>query len=104
MAKTRRNIPKGHHDPKKGNRLPLFFILGGIAVLVIAAIFAFPKKSSSFTPEVTGKPNLVADKEKVDLGDVKLGQTVNVSFELKNTGDRAVVFSKTPYIELKEGC
>jgi hypothetical protein len=104
MAKTRRNVPKGHRDQKKSNRLPLYFILGGIAVLIIAAFFAFPKKSSSFTPEVTGKPNLVADKEAVDLGDVKLGQTVNVSFELKNTGDRAVEFSKAPYIELKEGC
>lgn len=104
MAKTRRNIPKGHQSQKKNGNLPLFIILGGVAILIIAAFFAFQKKPSSYTPEVAGKPNLVADKESVDLGNVKLGNTVNVSFELKNTGDQPVQFSKAPYIEIKEGC
>ena len=82
----------------------MFFILGGVVILAIAAFFALPKKSSSYTPNVTGKPNLVADKETVDLGNVKLGTPVSVSFELKNTGDQPVQFSKAPYIEIKEGC
>ena len=78
--------------------------LAGAAILLIAAFFAFQKKPTSFTPEVTGSPSLKADKEKVDLGDVKLGQTVEVSFEIINVGDQPLIFSKAPYIEVKEGC
>ena len=57
MAKTRRSVPKGHQSQKKSGNLPLFIILGGVAILIIAAFFAFQKKPSSFTPEVAGKPN-----------------------------------------------
>ena len=79
-------------------------MLGGALILIVAAFFAFQKKPSSYTPEVTGRSNLTVDKSSVDLGDVKLGNPVEVSFELKNTGDRPLQFSKTPYIELIEGC
>ena len=78
--------------------------LAGAAILIMAAFFAFSKKPASFTPEVTGGPSLKVDKEKVDLGDVKLGQTVQVSFEISNVGDQPLKFSKAPYIEVKEGC
>ena len=104
MAKTRRSTSKGHKPQASGSKLPLFLMLGGALILIIAAFFAFQKKPSSFTPEVTGRPNLTADKTSVDLGDEKLGNPVEVSFELKNTGDRPLQFSKAPYIELIEGC
>lgn len=78
--------------------------LAGAAILIIAALFALQNKPASFTPEVTGSPSLKADKKKVDLGDVKLGQTVQVSFEISNVGDQPLKFSKAPYIEVKEGC
>jgi hypothetical protein len=112
MAKTRRSINKGHKPQtpdgkplsKLRSKLPIFLVLGGALILIIAAFFAFQKKPSSFTPEVTGRPNLTADKTSVDLGDEKLGNPVEVSFELKNTGDRPLQFSKAPYIELIEGC
>jgi hypothetical protein len=44
------------------------------------------------------------DQEKVDLGIVKLGQTVDVKFKLTNVGDQTLRFSKAPYIEVLEGC
>jgi hypothetical protein len=47
---------------------------------------------------------LKVDKEKVDLGDVKLGQTVMVSFQLTNLGDKTLKFTKAPYVEVLEGC
>jgi hypothetical protein len=104
MTKTRRNVSIGHINQKKRGTLPLVFILVGVAILAIAAFFAIPKKSSSYTPDVAGKPNLVADKESLDLGNVKLGIPVSVSFKLKNTGDQPVQFLEAPYIEIKEGC
>ena len=44
------------------------------------------------------------NQEKVDLGNVKLGQTVEVKFTLTNVGDKTLRFSKTPYVEVLEGC
>ena len=49
-------------------------------------------------------PKLAADKTKIDLGNVPLGQTVSVSFEITNIGDQSLQFSEAPYIEVKEGC
>ena len=104
MAKTRRSTVKGRKSQTSGGKLPLFLVLGGALILIVAAFFAFQKKPSSFAPQVSGRPNLTADKTSVDLGDVKLGNPVEVSFELKNSGDRPLQFSKAPYIELIEGC
>ncbi|HEY3289824.1 MAG TPA: hypothetical protein VGK87_06830 [Anaerolineae bacterium] len=51
-----------------------------------------------------GGPLLVADKEKVDLGDVNLGKVVKVDFQLTNEGHQPLRISKAPYIEVLEGC
>ena len=103
MAKARRNTSKIQNLRKSGN-LTLFFVVGGALILIVITFFAFQKKNSAFTPEVREGPSLNVDKEKVDLGDVKLGKTVQVSFELKNYGNQPLQFSKAPYIEIKEGC
>lgn len=104
MAKARRSTSKGRQSLSESSKLPLFFVLGGAVILIIAAFFAFQKNPTSFSAEVSSGPSLKADKEKVDLGDVKLGNTVQVSFELKNSGDQPLQFSKAPYIEVVEGC
>lgn len=104
MSKVKRGISKSRQVQRNQNKLPLIMALAGAAILIIAAFFAFQKKPASFTPEVTGGPSLKADKQKVDLGDVKLGQTVEVSFDITNVGDQPLKFFKAPYIEVKEGC
>lgn len=104
MSKVNRGVPKTRQVQRNQNKPPLILALAGAAILLIAAFLAFQNKPAPFTPEVTGGPGLKADKEKVDLGDVKLGQTVQVSFEIRNVGDRPLKFSKAPYIEVKEGC
>ena len=104
MSKVKRGVSKSRQVKRKQSKLPLIMALAGVAILIIAAFFAFQKKPTSYTPEVTGGSSLKADKEKVDLGDVKLGQTVQVSFEISNVGDQPLKFSKLPFIEVKEGC
>lgn len=104
MTKAKKGVSRSRPVQRKPNKLPLIMALAGAATLIIAAFFTLQKKPASFTPEVTGGPSLKADKEKVDLGDIKLGQTVQVSFEIKNVGDQPLKFSKAPYIEVKEGC
>jgi hypothetical protein len=104
MANSSKSASKGRQPQHKSSKVLLFFVLGGAIILLIAAFFTFQKKSTPNTPDVTGAPGLKVDKEKVDLGDVKLGKTVQVSFELKNVGDQPLLFSKAPFIEVKEGC
>ena len=92
---------------QSASRTPLLLVLGGI-VLIGAAVLLFAASGNNNAPkaaiEVTGAPSLKVDKEKVDLGSVKLGQTVDVSFELTNVGDRQLQFSGKPYIEVAAGC
>lgn len=84
---------------------PLLLLLGGGLVLIIAAVAALIKPSPSEAAiEVSGSPSLKVNQEKVDLGNVNLGRTVEVSFELKNVGDQTLRFTKAPYIEVLEGC
>jgi hypothetical protein len=90
---------------KQKSAWPLVVLVVGGFLLVFGAVFAFSQASRPKAPnEVTGSPSLKVDKEKVDLGDVKLGQTVQVSFQITNVGDKPLRFTKEPYVEVKEGC
>jgi hypothetical protein len=86
---------------------PLLLVLAGM-VLVAGTLFAVWKSgqpaSGQVPVDVKGSPSLKVDQDKVDLGDVPLGKTVTVAFQLSNTGDQPLRFSETPYVEVKEGC
>ena len=85
--------------------MPALFGLGGLLLLALA--FLALKGGGSGTKaaiEVNGAPGIKVDKEQVDLGNVKLGQTVKVMFKVTNVGDQALRFNEQPYIEVVEGC
>lgn len=87
--------------------MPLVLIVGGVVLLGLTIFLAtrgHTTSTSNFTPEVTGSPKLVSNREVIDLGDVRLGQTVEVSFEIANTGDKPLRFTGAPYVEVVEGC
>lgn len=80
-------------------------IAAGVALIAFVAVQAISSNSTPPpTPLVTGGPALQVDKENVDLGDVKLGQTVEAKFEVTNVGDQPLRFTKKPYVEVIEGC
>jgi hypothetical protein len=100
QPKNKKNL---HHHPKK-HPWPVLLLVGGL-LLVMGAILAFNKSPQPTVPiEVNGAPSLKVDQEKVDLGNVKLGQTVQVKFTLTNVGDQNLRFSTAPYVEVVEGC
>ena len=104
-SKNKRNGTK--HKPQKQSNSPLFFVAGGVVLVAIAAVLLLSSggsPQSSSAPEVTGAPSLKADGERVDLGDVSLGQTVSASFLLTNVGDQPLFFTEPPYVEVVEGC
>ena len=79
-------------------------IVAGLAVIVAAIAGSNNAASVKPTLEVSGAPALKVDKEKVDLGDLRLGQTVQVSFDVTNVGDQPMRFKEKPYVEVVEGC
>ena len=104
MPKKKAYPSRNTHLQKKKSKLLWLWVAGSALVLLIAVFFAFQKKPSAYIPEVTGGPSLKVDKEEVDLGDVKLGSPVKVSFDITNVGDKPLRFMEDPYIEVREGC
>ena len=102
MSRKNRIQPARKPGARSGALAPA---AAGIVLLGLAA-FALWRGASTpkAAPEVTGAPKLKVDKSDVDLGDVQLGQTVEVAFELTNAGDRQLRFTDVPFVEVVEGC
>jgi FtsZ-interacting cell division protein ZipA len=87
---------------------PLLLIVGGLVLVGIVVYAAWQAALGGSRPkvsvEVKGSPSVKVDKQEVDLGNVQLGQTVEVSFQVANVGDQQLRFAETPYIEVVEGC
>jgi hypothetical protein len=97
---------KRRKQRKNAYLFPVLLAVGGV-LLIAAAALGLSRGSgrpANFTPEVTGAPSLKTDQETVDLGDVKLGQMVQVEYQLTNVGDKSLSFTQDPYIAVVEGC
>ena len=98
-----------HIQSQKRRRLSIWLpviIVVGLALIVVAVVSgnSSATAASNFNPEVSGAPRLTTDKEKVDLGTLALGQTVEVKFEVTNTGDKPLNFTDAPYVQVVKGC
>ncbi len=83
---------------------PLLPVLGAGFLLILGAAAVFQLSKPGGALEQNGSPSLKVDVEEINLGDVPIGQTVQASFRLTNTGNQALKCSDEPYIEVKEGC
>lgn len=104
MSQTKSKIVK---QRKSQNRslVPLLLGLGGVVLVALAGIFiALGGGGKKASIVVQGSPSLKVDKEKLDFGDVKLGNWVEAEFTLTNVGDQPLQFTDQPYIEVVEGC
>src|SRR3990172_6310584 len=80
-------------------------LLAGSLLVLAAALLLFGDRSPGRVAiEVSGQPRLQVDREVVDLGEVRLGQTVEVAFILANVGDQPLRVTEAPYAEVVEGC
>jgi flagellar basal body-associated protein FliL len=88
----------------------LIVVFGAVAVALTGfLVWSLATSGSStgtpkVTPEVSGAPKLKADRDTIDLGDIKLGNTTQATFALTNVGDQALQITQEPYIEVVEGC
>ena len=72
--------------------------LGGV-LLVIAAFF-FTRQNN----DGGGTPSLQVDKQNIDYGYVKFGETKSFAIQVTNTGNGTLRFKDKPYIEVLKGC
>ena len=93
MSKTKKKFKR---QKQKQNSPWLLIALSG-ALLVIAAFFLANRDAG-------GTPSLTVDQQKIDYGDVKFGVEKSFAINVTNTGDGALRFKETPYIEVLEGC
>lgn len=86
--------------------LPLALMTAGLVLLasVLWAALGARTSAAKVPIEVTGAPRLKADQQRVDLGDMQFGRTVEVSFQLANVGDQPLTLTETPYVTVAEGC
>jgi len=89
---------------KRNNKNQWIWVLAVVIILAGASILAFQKNPIPYTPEVTGGPSLKVNTELLDLGNQKNLVPVLVSFEISNVGDKPLIFTKAPYIEVVKGC
>ncbi len=104
MPRVKSNRTKYGRGKNQQSKKPLILIIGGAVLLIAAVVFAFAQPPQPAIDTAGGTPKIKADKELVDLGDQKLGNTVQVSFTITNEGNGTLRFTKEPYVEVKEGC
>ena len=109
---SRRNLRNQQQtNPSNGGTKFLWLLIGlgsvaiiGLIGMLVWSITSAGETTGSATPAVTGTPKLQANVDKLEMGDIKLGRTVNAEFDLSNTGDRTLQFTAKPFIEVLEGC
>jgi hypothetical protein len=93
--------------PKKGASAALWLALGGL-VVVIVGVFLIVRPGGAAapaaTPQVTGKPRLAVDGDKIDFGTVPLNKPVKATFKLTNVGDKTLVIEGEPEVQVLKGC
>ncbi len=82
-------------------------LVGGVLLLIIGLINRSGGNSSAdpnFKPEVSGAPRVAVAQDTVDHGNVKLGNTIETDFQVRNIGDKDLVILGEPRVEVVEGC
>ena len=92
-------------QPRSRRFSPVWIVVSGLGLGLVALVIVL---SGALEPptaiEVRGRPSLKVDQEQVDLGEKRLGQTASVSFLLTNVGDQPLRVTRSPYVEVVEGC
>ena len=104
----RKRRRRGQHG---GTPWIAFLVVGAIALLALALYAAFQAggnapgaKGPNVPVAVSGRPAVKSDRLQIDLGDVRLGKTVQASFQVQNVGDQPLRITAAPYVEVVEGC
>ncbi len=80
-------------------------VLGGVLVTATAAAILMHDGAGPARPAgESGRPVLQVQPERIDLGEVPLGQWVEARFTLTNAGDGRLRLAGAPWVEAVAGC
>ena len=103
--KNKRNSKRAKNKKQKKPFVWLIIAFGGILLYGAIALVLPKMDPEPYIPEVFGAPSMKVDKEKIDLGDVRLGKTVYAKFKLTNVGDEILFLDgEKSQIKVVEGC
>jgi hypothetical protein len=105
MSRSKRRKQKNVLGLIPQKQMPIMLAIFGLLVIGIAALLIVNNgPASGFTPKVTGAPAIEVEQSFFDLGDVTLGRTVQVAYEIRNEGDQVLRILEAPQVEVREGC
>ena len=78
----------------------------GAALVASVATIVFTRNGAPVPAGAgeTGNPVLRVDRDRIDLGAVPLGRSVEAHFTLTNAGDGMLRLARVPYVEAVAGC
>ncbi len=81
-------------------------IVTAAALVSAVGIIALTRYGASApsAAEASGSPVLRVDRDRIDLGDIPLGETAEAHFTLSNAGDATLLLARVPYVEAVAGC
>ena len=80
------------------NRSQLWIIVIACGIFVVLAALLLVRESGA------GTPRILVDQQRIDYGDVRIGESRAFKIKVTNTGSGVLRFSEKPYIEVLEGC
>lgn len=81
--------------------------VGGIGIVLLLAFFVLKTATGTTpaaAPQVTGAPRVSVVQDTFDYGDVRLGTTVQTVFRVRNVGDKPLLITNQPVVQVVEGC
>ncbi len=89
--------------PVRWSRRTVLLTITLVALLVVAAGLVWFVQNQPIASAERG-PRLSVDRERIDLGDQKLGDTVHAVFHLQNVGDETLTLNAPRTAILLAGC
>jgi len=92
---------------KNRQKMLTILILGGVLIIAAGSALGITTWKNRANPDlvtVTGQPSIEVDQELIDFGNVKFDTPKTFVLSLTNVGDKPLIISEKPYVEVREGC